>query len=582
MASIVSGRLVGVAPGSVPLLAARWQHVADDRSQAIPPVFPSPSNSGRSWSTRWLQLARAAGIDPRERLLLGLSGGADSVLLLHLLAESVPRPDVRAVHVDHGLRGEESSADARFCGNLCRALGVPFTLRTIELDQGGPSPEARAREERYRALTSEARSSGHRTILTGHHSDDALETLLWRWTRGTSLPGLRGPRRSIKPHGKLLSDSSSPGRDDGDLRVVRPLLSLRREEVRRLLADRGLRWREDSSNADPRHTRSRVRHGLVPWLHRLCGDDGIENLRAFGRAVERLEENMASATAHVAWSPAPYAAASRGPDSMELGGVVQRAELMAVATPLRRRALWRLLTEGIGLSPGRALLEHVLDDLAVGRCRRHALPGDWTLLMRSNELHLLPPRPTTQMPATEQAAAQALLPFPTDPAKRGSSAPWAPNARPDSAALAVPGIVTLPDGRRVSAERVRVPASIPASTDPLEVELDAEGMPASLSVRWPAPGDRFHALGAPGSKPLLRFLADRGVPREERASVPVVAAGDEIVWVAGVEPGERHRIRARTSERLRLTLHHSARPAPHTAAPDRRGTPSGDFVTDAG
>jgi len=497
-----------------------------------------PVRPWRPWSARWSQLARAAGIAPDERLLLALSGGADSVLLLHLLAEAEPRPRVRVVHVDHGLRGDESRADARFCENLCRALGVPFARRRAELDPDGPSLEARAREERYRILAREARRTSHTTVLTGHHSDDSLETLLWRWIRGTSLPGLRGPRPAM-----------SLG--EGPVRVVRPLLTLRREEVRRLLSDRGLRWREDGSNLDTRFTRNRLRLEFLPLLRRYCGSEGIENLRAFGRAVESLEESLAGATAHLTWRPAPYARASRGPTALGLGGTLPRAELMRVVPPLRRRALWRLLLEGTGHAPGRALIEAVQGDLASGRCTRHAVGGGWVLLLRSDGLHLLPPPSTA--PATELDEAQPYLPFPTP---RGSDPiPLAPRS---GLALSVPGIVTLPDGRRISAERVAPPPGAPTPLSPIEVELDGARLGDRLTVRWPDRGDRFRPLGAPGSKPLRRFLADRGVPREERGSVPVVFAADEIVWVAGVELGESGRIAPTTRERIRLTLHHDA------------------------
>ncbi len=525
-------------------------------------MIPTTRNRGRSWTTRWSHLARAAGIDPSERILLALSGGADSVLLLHLLADATPRPNVRAIHVDHGLRGAESDADARFCENLCRALGVPFSRCAVELDADGPSLEARAREARYTALAAEARRTRHTTIVTGHHSDDALETLLWRWTRGTTLAGLRGARASTPLPRAFQRDDAE---DAPELRLVRPLLPLRRAEVRRLLADRGLSWREDSSNTDPKHTRSRIRHGVLPWVERTCGADGLENLRAFGEAVERLEDSLAGATAHLAWAPAPYAAASRAGAAADLGGVVARAELMAVATPLRRRALWRLLTEGTGASPGRSLLDHVLLDLASGRCTRHTLPGDWVLILRSDVLHLVPSRrdPGALLYTTDDE--QELLPFAPSPADLARARRGEPSAAPTLRApvrrpLPIPGILTLPDGRRISAERIRVSPDTPAPRAALEVELDAEGMPPVLHVRFAERGDRFHALGAPGSKPLLRFLADRGVPREDRRSVPVVAAGDEIVWVVGIEPGERHRIRPRTRERLRLALHHGEAP----------------------
>ena len=156
--------------------------------------MPPRPQTGDDWSRRWRALARARAIGADEKLLLALSGGADSVLLLHWLAAARPRPAVLAVHVDHGLRGAESAEDARFCGELCQALAVPLVVRRIELERDGPDLEARARAARYAVLAEEARAAGHLTLLTGHHGDDVLETLLTKWVRGSELAGLRGPR----------------------------------------------------------------------------------------------------------------------------------------------------------------------------------------------------------------------------------------------------------------------------------------------------------------------------------------------------------------------------------------------------
>jgi tRNA(Ile)-lysidine synthase len=495
----------------------------------------APARSTADWSERWPRLARAAGITPEEKLLLALSGGADSVLLLHWLATARPRPDVRAAHVDHGLRGAESDGDARFSAELCRSLGVPFACLRAELDPSASGLEARARSARYTLLAAEAQRTGGRTLLTGHHSDDALETVLMRWMRGTELAGLRGPRAAFTWNAGASAGSG--------VRVVRPLLALRREEVRTLLAARGLTWREDSSNADTRFTRNRVRNAFLPLLEELGGEGAIEDLRAFSRAVEELEGDLARLTAHLAWREAPYAAAARGLGERALGGVLARAELMPLARPLMRRALWRLLTEGTGAAPSRTVLERVLDGLTAGRTGRHALAGGWHLVLRARELVLVPPR---RPPALAPPAAQPWLPFP---------APVLVALPATSFVLPLPGILTLPDGRRISAELVRVAGERPVPREPRVVELDARELHGPLGVRFPAPGDRFHALGAPGSKRLVRYLADRGIPREERAHVPLVTAGAEILWVVGCGPCERRRVRPESDWRVVLALH---------------------------
>lgn len=490
------------------------------------------------WSTRWHPLARAAGIAPDERLVLALSGGADSVLLLHWIAAARPAGDALAVHVDHGLRGAESDGDARFVAELCRSLDVPLRVLRADLDPEGGNLEARARAERYRLLTREARRTRREVVITGHHADDALETLLLRWVRGSELAGLRGPRAELL---WTAGEGEAPLATVRPVRIVRPLLAFRREEVRALLAVRGLAWREDSSNADPRFLRSRVRHQLLPMVREQGGAEVLEELRAFGRAVEGLEDRLARATAHLAWRPAPHAAASRSEKERLLGGVLERRPLMELTRPLARRVLWRLLTEGTGASPSRALQEKILDDLAHARCTRHALGGGWSLVLRARELVLVPPPPA----APAASYGQLTLPFPASERTMEATRPLE---------LAVPGAVTLEDGRRITAEIAEVDVHAPVARG-LAVELDCRALPLHLAVRWPRPGDRFHGLGAPGSRPLVRFLADRGIPREERARVPLVLEGTEILWVAGIEPCERRRLAPGQRRRLRLVLH---------------------------
>ncbi|MDP6839218.1 MAG: tRNA lysidine(34) synthetase TilS [Planctomycetota bacterium] len=542
----------------------------------------------KSWSGRWAPLARAVGLSPTAPVVVALSGGADSVFLLHLVARARPRTRAWAVHVDHGLRGDESIADAEFCANLCWNLGIPLVRHELPLAEGADL-EARAREGRYALLLGECRRLKIPHLLTGHHSDDALETLLQRWMRGTEQAGLAGLKartdmtgpspgkrrpETVKPGHGAGSGTQTPGlshsgqteagQTQAPVQVLRPLLRLRREEVRRLLRDAGLPWREDSSNASPRFTRNRVRNSLLPTIQETCGEQAVENLRAFANAVENLEDNFARGTAALSWAPPQHASARRGREEALLGGSLKRAHLMALAAPLRRRALWRLLTEGTGRPPSRRLVDLLLADLSCGRCARHTLAGGWGLQLRSDRLHLQPPAAfldggggsrlghlataITPGPDLSGARLQARLPFPDSPP---------PEARA-GLQLALPGLVRLADGRSLSAEIVDVPPTRAAPRSPVEVELDPRDLPTPLTLRWARPGDRFHALGAPGSRPLRRFLADAGIPREDRGRVPLVFADEELIWVGGLRPCEARRVRPGLARRLRLVLHDAA------------------------
>lgn len=507
-----------------------------------PDQDPEPE-APRGFRERWRSLARAVGIEPGEPLVIALSGGADSVLLLHLAASQRPRPRLICVHVDHGLRGAESSEDAAFCARLCRELSVPLVRRRIELEADGPSLEARAREKRYRVLCEEARRAGARTILTGHHADDALETLLQRWLRGTEFAGLSG----LRPRNPIGAEWAGfePLAGEAPPIVVRPLIGLRREEVRRLLRDAGLAWREDSSNQSPRFTRNKIRNELLPRLEATCGPQAIESLHAFGRVVEDLEDHLSRHTAHLVWSPPAYRDAVRGHADRERGGTLRRGALMSLPRPLRRRALWRLLAEGTGHPPSKVVLELLLEDLETARATRRTLAGGWRLELRGRVLHLVPPPdPVPPLGRPRAEGRQLHLPELEGEVEDGREGLLLPTS----------GAVRLPDGRAVSAEIVQPTPGSPVPVSAQRVELDAEGLSGPLTVRWPRPGDRFHGLGAPGSKRLFRFLADAGVPAPDRLRVPLVFSGRELIWVAGIRPCEGRRVRRDTRRRLRLEL----------------------------
>ncbi len=508
-----------------PIRAAAGDPLARSSSGEGPAADETPAPT---WGPRrWSHLARVVELAPEEPVLLALSGGADSVYLLHVLAAARPRPRLVAVHVDHALRGAESAGDADFCRALAARLDVPLSVVAAPVEPG-PDLEARARSARYQALAEEARRLGFATVATGHHADDALETTVLRWLRGTHLGGLGGMRRrALVPH-----VGGAPAGKDAPLTLVRPLIAMRREEVRDLLRRAGRPWREDSSNASRAFTRNRVRHDLLPALGDLC-PDAIENLRSFGRAVESLEDAFAAATAHLHWDAPSYAHAVRSRGDAHLGGTLPRAELAGLPPPLRRRALWRLVLEGTGRAPGRRLLERLVEDVASGRRVRHALPAGFDLHLRAARLVLTPPRRTPD-PAPTAAA----------PADDGE---YLGELRPG-------GRIVLPDGRVLRAELREDEHDAPVPREAHRVELDAESLDGPLRVRWPRPGDRFRGLGSPGSKPLGRFLADAGVAREDRGRVPLVVSGDELLWVGGIRPSHRARVRPSTRRRLRLVL----------------------------
>lgn len=199
-----------------------------------------------------------AGLPADAPLCVALSGGADSVALLSMLTAS---PPLCAVHVHHGIRGEEADRDEQFCRVLAERLGVPLTVLRIDAPAlartRGVSLETAARDGRYAAICAQMKKSGIPLLVTAHHADDQLETLLQHLLRGSGLAGLCGI-----PACRPLEDG---------LLVVRPLLAVTRAELRAYLAAAELDFVEDSTNADPCCTRNRLRLEVIPVLESLYG-----------------------------------------------------------------------------------------------------------------------------------------------------------------------------------------------------------------------------------------------------------------------------------------------------------------------
>jgi tRNA(Ile)-lysidine synthase len=218
--------------------------------------------------------------------VVAVSGGADSVALLRALAASHTGP-LTVAHVNHRLRGAESDGDAAFVRDLASSLNLACVVKQIDVASLGGNLEATARNVRYEFFAEVARDTGATWIATGHTADDQAETVLHRIVRGTGLQGLRGIARvrewavgSGQWAEKTEDSSTSDASDFSSLAtahcplptLTRPLLAVTRIDVLEHLAGIGQVFREDSSNADPRFTRNRIRHELLPLLRTFNPD----------------------------------------------------------------------------------------------------------------------------------------------------------------------------------------------------------------------------------------------------------------------------------------------------------------------
>ena len=235
--------------------------------------------------------------------VVAVSGGADSVALLCVLhALACP---LTVAHVNHGLRGAESDADEAFVRELAKALGIECRVKSVDVAGLSGNLESAARRVRYAFFADVAAEVGAKWVATGHTADDQAETVLHRIVRGTGIQGLRGIASNasgvwglesgveqLDPTSRTLSDTGHQTPDARQLILVRPLLTVTRGDVLDYLADLKQPYRDDSSNADPRFTRNRIRHELLPLLRTFNPDV----VTALARLAEHANEAHAIIT----------------------------------------------------------------------------------------------------------------------------------------------------------------------------------------------------------------------------------------------------------------------------------------------
>ena len=473
-------------------------------------------------------------LDDGETVVVGVSGGPDSLCLLHVLHQLSTEFDLRlhVAHLHHRIRGEDADADAAFVAALAKEWGLPCTVETRDVPAMAREKklaiEEMARLARYAFLARLAHQIGAQKIAVGHNADDQTETVLMHWLRGSGLAGLRGmlpltPLRQLRLH---LADPDLE-LESWDLLLIRPLLEVTRADIEAYCAAHSLQPRFDRSNLDTTYYRNRLRHELLPLLEtynpairqvlrrsaRVITDDYAllrAEMRRAWRQVVLTEDRRAITFDLDCWRELPTS--------------LQRATLREAIHRLRR-------------SLRNINFVHVEDAMLVAREKpagfQATLPRGLMLTLGYD---------------TFVVADADYVPLPDWPALTVPSLP-----------LNVPGVTPLPDSPwRVVARvfpRQELPAGWVDNTDPWQAFLDFEVVGRELTLRQREPGDRFCPLGLGGNQKLVGdFLINAKVPRAWRAFVPIVASPRHIVWLAGWRVDERARVTEATTQVLCLAF----------------------------
>jgi tRNA(Ile)-lysidine synthase len=451
-------------------------------------------------------------IQSGEKVLVAVSGGPDSMALMHILFSLKDRLGIQlhVFHLDHCFRGDESAQDARLVQDTAQFMGIPCTVEKYDVPaycvQRNKSSQDGAREVRYNLISRTAARIGAARAATGHHADDQAETVILNFLRGSGLTGLRG---------------FLPLRDDF---YIRPLFRLRRKVIEEYCHNNNIPFRVDSSNSKTIYRRNKIRLELIPALEKY--NPALVSTLLKTTDVLRAEDEFLENEADRVYRSVLVSGENNN-FTLDINS------LLAQPLALQRRALrkiWnRMVDDSAGL--GYEHLETILELLADGK-------GSWLI-------HL--PK------GVQVRRSYDHLCFKGDSHSQDNSPSY-------TYRLDVPGETQIPElGLVISANlHVRGEVPHPESLPATEVLLDYNKLKGDLFVRMRLPGDRFKPLGMDGAKlKLKKFLINQKIPREERDRIPLVTCNGEIAWVAGVRPSETFKIDESSQQLLHLSLRRS-------------------------
>ena len=476
-------------------------------------------------------------VSKNQKLVVAVSGGPDSVCLLHILHKLREKLGIalHVAHLDHQLRGAESEADARYVADLAHQLDLPATVerRDVKSYQSRQrlSLEEAAREVRYTFLAQVADTIGADRAAVGHTADDHIETILMHLIRGTGTRGLRG----LQP----LSQWQHPG---NRLTVVRPLLPVSRQDTEDYCRKYRLMPRIDTSNLSLSHLRNRIRQQLMPLLQsynprvdeallraaRIVADD----LSFLGEVVDRLWDKVVR--------------------EQENTIILDKESFLELPPALQRH----LLRTGIEKLLGNLIdietrhIEEVMAALSKPAGKKITLPGGLIFAIEYDKYLL----------GTDPAA---LSPFPVLESEFTLKIPG--QTRLSGWCVEAEVIDKNGESKRGFAPLTNLPPPLSREGDKgdglsnnlLSAYFDIDKTGTELTVRTRQPGDRFQPLGMSQPKKINEFMIDSKIPQAWRRRVPVVCSPDHILWVVGFRIDERAKVTGDTKQVLRLEFKRS-------------------------
>ncbi len=464
-----------------------------------------------------------------EPVIVGVSGGPDSLCLLHLLRQIAPAYDatLHVGHLNHGIR-PSAAAEAAHVAQRCRQWHLACTIETVDVPAHaaahGLSLEEAARQARYAFLGRLAHQLGSHTIAVGHNADDQVETVLMHLLRGSGLAGLRGMRpRTPLDELRLGLEPEVAARVQRGVTLVRPLLEVTRAEIEAYCQEHGIEPLYDASNLDTTLFRNRIRHELLPTL--ASYNPRIRTvLRRMAEALTGDYDVLRGLLAET-W-PAVVRHETGEHIMMDLSAL--RELPVGLQRSVLREGVQRLRQSLRDIS-----YEHVeaaLEILMRGQTGDQAtLPGGLMLTL-GYEAVLLAPK-GVGWPREDRPRVHEPLP------------------------VHLPGTTPLDERwqlRAASLPRSALPPDWDANPDPYTGYFDADRLQGDLLLRPREPSDALYPLGLGHRQSVKELLINAKAPRHERDSLPILVCEDEVVWVVGVRIDARYAVSEQTRQVYKL------------------------------
>ncbi len=437
---------------------------------------------------------------PGDKLVAGVSGGPDSLCMLHVLKSLCGEYgfSLYAAHLNHQFRGEEADADAFFVGEICRSWGIPVFIKVFDvpsyIEETGLSPEDAARKIRYSFFDRVCENVGANKIAVAQNLNDHAETILMRLIRGSGIDGLKGIE-AVRGN------------------IIRPLLEIERFRIERYCIENDLIPRLDRTNLEPIYQRNKVRLELIPYIEKNFNPSIIIALNRFSDLI-REENDYIKNEADAAFQKIT--------ESLKDRMVVDVPQLAALHVALRRRVV-------------RQCVEKLLNNLD-GFEFKH-FEGVLGLTQKPTGASLMLPCSIKAYISYDRLILAKCI------VKADEKCYY--NLKCDCASSSIDTAYG-----HITVERKKAGEIDELKGRKDSIYIDASGIKEGLVLRHRQPGDVFSPIGMKGTKKLKDYFIDEKVPKEKRDGIEIIADGNEVVWIVGGRLSEKYKVTGDTDDVL--------------------------------